>query len=441
MKIERLPRTKRTGFSFGVRLFLCFSILVILSQAVSLYRRGSRGDTDISVFYRTTQLLNNGIGGEVYRQRDSKTGWPISIPPAGLSIFQPLSHLSPAAATMLWALFNLGLAAASVMTLQRYFAALDQKRNLHSKIFPCAAGMFLLLASGSLQVGQYSLMFTACWIFALYAAIGQRNYLSGFLWALPSAIKIYPALLLAAPLSLVKTIRGGVRVLLLFAAGFAVTSLLFPSLFYGLRTWELNTSFWQNTILSPESRMSEMQTLGTRANQSLDAVLLRYLSYDPNFHTKYSDVPHLNYTPETVLQFANIARLGILFITAIAVLSWRRNGFSRSPYNLLMMAALWSSTLYLILPETRTRYAGYTFLAFIPLLTIALAAKIKGDSSGYAARCAVIVVCFVLIMSFIPGSLRAFGLGFLGSLILWIENIRLIHFLKGRAVGKGHEWD
>lgn len=440
MKNEHLPlpqAKKRREFSFGIRLFLSFSILAFLSQANSLYLRGRHGHTDIGVFYRTTQLLNSGIGGEIYRQRDSRTGWPISIPPAGLSIFQPLSHLSHETSTVLWALFNLGIAAASVMVLHKYFAVLDQKRNLHRKIFPCAAGIFLILAGGSLQVGQYSLLFTACWIFALYAATNQRNYLSGFLWALPSAIKIYPILLLAAPLSMAKTIKGNIRVLLFFVIGFIVASLLFPSLYYGLRTWELNISFWQNTVLGSHSRMLEMQTRGTTSNQSLDAVFLRYLSHNSNFHSKYPNVPHLNYTPESVFQFANIARLGILLITGGAVLFWRRSGFSRSPYNLLMMAALWSSTLYLMLPETRARYAVYTFLAFIPLLTTALAAKIKGDILGYAARCTVIAVCLVSVLTFLPDLLCQFGLGFLGALILWIENIKIIYALKGHAVDKG----
>ena len=415
-----------------------FSILAILSQANSLYLRGRHGHTDIGVFYRTTQLLNSGIGGEIYKQRDSKTGWPISIPPAGLSIFQPLSSLSHEASTVVWALFNLVLVAASVTTLHKYFVALDQKRNLHRKIFPCAVGIFLILASGSLQVGQYSLLFTSCWIFALYSSINQRNYLSGFLWALPSAIKIYPTLLLIAPLSLEKTIKGSLRIFLWFAIGFVVASFLFPSLYYGLRTWELNVSFWLNTILGSDSRMLAMQTRGTTSNQSLDAVFLRYLSHDSNFHFNYPNVPHLNYSPESVLRFANIARLAILLITGGAVLSWRRSKFSRSLYNLLMMAALWSSTLYIMLPETRARYAVYTFLAFIPLLTTALAAKKTGDILGYAARCTVITVCLFLVFTFLPDLLCQFGLGFLGALILWIENIRLIHAPKGHAIGKSH---
>lgn len=434
ISIKRSSTTRTAGLSFGARLFLGIAILVILSQAYSLYHRGRRGRTDVGVFYRTTRLLNNGAGGEIYTQRDSSTGWPISIPPAGLALFQPLSHFERAPATLLWAVFNLGLAAVSVLVLHKYVELLERRRRFYRRILPYAAGMLLILASGSIQVGQYSLLFTTCWILALYAGVTRRAGLSGFLWAIPAAIKIYPALLLAAPLSESRRPRDTARQLLLFAAGFGIASILIPFLFYGRLTWELNSSFWLNTIFSPEGRMSEMQSLGENpTNQSLDVFLLRYLHADPDFHTRFPYVPHLNYTAASVLQLANGLRASILILTVGAVWIWRGRGFKPSAHNLLILAALWSATLYLMLPETRGRYAVYAFLAFIPLLAAALAAKILGRERDFVLRGAVLAFCFILVTSLMPTPLRAFGLGLFGALVLWMENIRLMLRHRGRV--------
>jgi hypothetical protein len=423
--------------------FLGFAALVFLIQAISLVTRGAVGDSDIGVFYRTTQLLNDGIGARLYTLHDAKSNWLICIPPAGLALVQPLSFLPPLPATILWALVNIVLAVLAVWALHAFLDSLGERGRLHRAVFPVAAAIFLLLGSGSVQVGQYSVLFAASWIFALWAFSrvarhGSDNATArwaglAFFLALPTAVKGYPLLLAAAPL-LMRGRPGGKRRFLAWSvASLAVFSLIIPLLFYGSRTLELNVSFLQNAIFSPTGRLSTMQGLGSKGNQSLDAICLRYLADDPKFHQRFDYLPHLDWTQAQALKLANVLRLVILLATLGIVLAWRRRGLEFSPYNLLLLMALWSSTLYLMLPETRARYAVYTFLGFMPLLIAALSARRLNRKGEYWLRVVVIAVCFVLILSLMPRLPRVLGLGFLGSLVLWIENLRWIGAQRGQA--------
>ena len=191
-------------------------------------------------------------------------------------------------------------------------------------------------------------------------------------------------------------------------------------------------SFWENVILSPVGQVAYMQTL-RYSNQSLDAVLLRYFSYDPEFHEVFPSVPHVSFDRGQVLVLANVGRVLILLATVGTVWLWRRRSrrtfstfstgstFSTfSTGDVLTMAALWSSTLYMMLPETKSRYAVYAFLGFLPLLQAAL------DRSARSARIwrwAEIAVCTILILVLLPGSVQVYGVGLLGPLVLWLENI------------------
>ena len=87
------------------------------------------------------------------------------------------------------------------------------------------------------------------------------------------------------------------------------------------------------------------------------------------------------------------------------------------------MAALWSSTLYLMLPETKARYAVYAFLGFLPLLQAALDRSAHSTRTARIWRWAEIAACVVLILVLLPGSVQVWGLGLLGPLVLWLENI------------------
>jgi len=89
-----------------------------------------------------------------------------------------------------------------------------------------------------------------------------------------------------------------------------------------------------------------------------------------------------------------------------------------------MMFALWSCTLYLMLPETKARYAVYTFLGFLPLLEVAVAAK---EGSRVRARAvAEIVLCLVLIGGLVPEPVTVYGMGFIGAFGLWLLNLQAL---------------
>ena len=116
--------------------------------------------------------------------------------------------------------------------------------------------------------------------------------------------------------------RYGLRTLIGFMTGIVVFSALIPAPMYGTRAWDLNASFWQNVILNPAGQVAYMQTVRS-SNQSVDALLLRYLTFDKEFHPEEPAMPHLELPKQQVLQYANLARLIILGICRAAVSRWR----------------------------------------------------------------------------------------------------------------------
>jgi hypothetical protein len=198
-----------------------------------------------------------------------------------------------------------------------------------------------------------------------------------------------------------------------------------PMLVYGPRAWDLYVSFWKHVILSPTGQVPFMQNLQAGANQSLDTVFLRYLSHDPDFHTRFASIPHVRLARETVLVCANLARGTVLLTTIASVWAWRARTPAFGPRDLMLMAALWSSTLYLMLPETKARYAVYTFLAFLPLLEAAADRGTRPAWSWISQR-ARIAAYLVLLLVLLPGLLKAYGVGFLGALLLWAGNVSIL---------------
>ena len=175
-----------------------------------------------------------------------------------------------------------------------------------------------------------------------------------------------------------------------------------------------------------------MQTVRA-SNQSLDALLLRYLTFDVEFHPEEPVMPHLELPKQQVLQYANLGRLIILAITLVAVLRWRIRHPTLGPHDVLLLSALWSSTLYLMLPETKARYAVYTFIAFLPLVE---AAVNENEPPSVRARALFeVAFCVILIGGLLPDPPKVYGLGFIGAMVLWLRNLGLVR----EAAGAGTE--
>jgi hypothetical protein len=84
----------------------------------------------------------------------------------------------------------------------------------------------LVLAAGSIQVGQFSLLFLTCWILALDGLARRRDFVAGVAFAPPIAIKLYPALLLGT-IGVLKFRRMAIVLASLLVGGGAWSS--FPS--------------------------------------------------------------------------------------------------------------------------------------------------------------------------------------------------------------------
>jgi hypothetical protein len=394
------------------RLVVTILAVMILVQAGSLVRRGARGDSDFGVYHRTIQLVHGGVGADLYPRADAVSGWPVVLSPAGLALLYPLGWLDTPAASTVWAAVNLALVGVSLAGL-RALVAQTGSSALQAR-FPALVAIYFVLAAGSIQVGQLTVLFTTCWIVALLQYMKGRRMIGNLLLALPATIKVYPALLLAVPLSLARERRTPRRDTLWFAGGIVITALLIPAMVLGSRAVAMNASFVEHVILS-NAQVEFQQRLNTPANQSLDTVLLRYLTFDPDFHPRFPAVPHLTLERAYVLRLADASRAVILVIVLAVVWRWRRSCPAISNGDVVGVAALWCATLYLIMPETKARYAVYTVLAFAPLL----------DRANSRLAQAAVALCAILTTVLVPVALQSFGVGFAGPLALWIANVRL----------------
>ena len=152
----------------------------------------------------------------------------------------------------------------------------------------------------------------------------------------------------------------------------------------------------------------------------LYAVLIRYLSYYPNFHDAYTWVPTLRWDLNDVRALGHLVRAALVAVTLAVVVRFRRRRPDPTLEDLVTLAGVCSATLYVCLPETRARYAVYAFLGFVPFLLLVVRAR--GESSFWAL-CLSLVVCFLLVLGAVPYPLDVVGAGFVGSVGLWVASL------------------
>lgn len=334
-------------------------------------------------------------------------------------MIHPFGQGSVRAAAISWSVFNLVLLAATAWALGFVTRQLPAKRRVLSAVWPHCVLILLLFAPASLQVGQFSILFTACWVFYLALLTSRWRVLAGAALAVPSAIKIYPLLLLGVP---ALSRRPRVVVLSLL---FCVLATASPLLLYGARTGELTTSFWHNAIASSSGRVAEAQTASSPANQGLDSVAFRYLTANQPIQTSYPALPHLALPVEAVTRAVNVTRVVVLALSLwIGVRFWRCA--RRAPlWGEVMFMALMCAALYVILPGAKARYAIYAFPAFWPLLCCAFAARRLNQTRAFWAWSAWIIACCVLV-GLTPAPWRPWGVGLAGTVGLWATNLALL---------------
>jgi hypothetical protein len=414
------PRISRKTWSRKVTFFLVFLVLFNGIQCASLLKRVTYKATDFTVFHNTSVLLGQGAGPQLYEGKDATTGWLRTIPPFGQMIFQPFSLLDIRLSAILWGATNLLLLGLSGATLFYFARRLDAKSRIFLAAVPILILILLSLSPGSIQVGQWSVLFTAFWIFFLGLSASRFRRVASAALAVPIGIKLYPVFLCGV---FILQRRWAAFVISL---GFVALTVALPTLVYGARTPALTQSFWQNAIVGPDSRVVESVAIGSGADQGIDAVGLRYLTSEPKFEARYPGYPNLALSKTSASRLINVFRLFVLVTTiTIGFAVWKR--LESSPlWGTVLLLSLLSAAQYLLLPGAKSRYAIYTFLAFVPLVLQCFAAKRLNHKVAYRRWCAIIVVCVVLTTVLIPDSLRLYGIGLIGPLLLWIFNIRFL---------------
>ncbi len=463
------------------RLVLTLVILVDVAECVSMVRRGSRGESDLGVFHRAAAAVRQGAGEELYRQPDGRSGWPNCIPPAGLLFFYVAADAGNTFWSFIWLSENLVFLALAVWSLSELISGASGRRprlGLVPPVVACAlpvaapadspcprlaarggrgcmwtairglrpstgnpstlAGrgasgprearalvwslvVLLALAAGSLQVGQLSVLFVACWSVAALALQRGKRTLAHLALAIPAAIKLYPALLLAAPLTLARGRRDAMRHLRCFATAFLLVAVAIPAVVWGPgRASRLETSFVENVVFSRHGRISRMIDLHSSANQGLAPVLLRYLTTNPTFHRVHRGVPHLSWPRKCVLVLASGLVGIVLFVTLWLARRWLVVLPPDDPWAVVYATGTWVAALYLALPETRARYAVYASLAFVPILHHLSSRWPELNRLSRVVAVWTAVLTAVLVLSLVPHEMRVYGVGLLGGAALWI---------------------
>lgn len=394
------------------RILLVLAAAFLLLTCVSLAKRAWRGDTDFGVFYRASVALAAGAGGEIYAQRDAPSGWYNCIPPAGMSVFMGLSFFHRLAAGIIWALFNLGLLAACFELLRRIYRKLGDHRVHYEATLPYALIVLAVFGGVCLQTGQTSILFVVCWLGYVLSTTYQKNSWCGFLLALPAAIKLYPVIFGVVPLLRRKWAEVSWGVVWI-----GILTLLVPAIIFRENVIELTTSFFQHQVFDPNGRVMTAAGPTAVSNQGLDAVLLRYLSFVPGLHDQSGAMPHANIDPELVIFAANLMRVAVLVFTAIISVRFIRKPSNEPP---LMLMALWCAALYMILPGAKGRYAIYALPAILAMFAAAHRQYANVDAKeGFKLAALSVASCALLIQLF-PDYLLQFGVGFIGTLILWL---------------------
>jgi hypothetical protein len=83
------------------------------------------------------------------------------------------------------------------------------------------------------------------------------------------------------------------------------------------------------------------------------------------------------------------------------------------------MMALWCAALYMVLPGQKGRYAIYALPAVMVMFAAAHRALANGLISQGKRITALAVVACVLLVQLVPDELLRYGVGYLGTIILW----------------------
>jgi hypothetical protein len=390
-------------------LVLAAAFLVLM--CVSLCKRAWRGDSDFGVFYRAAVSLAAGAGGEMYAERDAPTGWYNCIPPAGMMIFQGLGYVHRLAAGIIWMLANLCMLWGCLAVLRRIYAKLGDEGKHYEATLPYALIVLAIFGGVCLQTGQTSILFTLCWLGYVLSTSLNKNSWSGFLLALPAAIKLYPLMF-----GLIPVIRRKWPEVAWGIVWIVGLTAVIPLVFYRENLVGLLSSFFQYQVLDPNGRVMTAATQTAPSNQGIDSVLLRYFSYVPGLHGEASVLPHANIDPGFILSISNGLRLAILAFTAFASLRWLRANDSKPPF---IMMALWCAALYMVLPGQKGRYAIYVLPAILVMFAAAHRAFANGLISQGKRITALAVVACVLLVQLVPDELLRYGVGYVGTIILW----------------------
>lgn len=399
------------------RVLLVLAAAFLLVTCVSLCKRAWRGDTDFSVFYRAAVSLAAGAGGEIYKERDGATGWYNCIPPAGMVAFMGLSFFHRLTAGILWAVVNLGLLAACFAFLQRIYARMGVGRVHYEATLPYAVVSLAVFGGVCLQTGQTSILFVTCWLGYVYATtLGSASF-AGLLLAAPAAIKLYPLIFGLVPLLRKKWAEASWGMLWL-----AVLTIAIPAFVFRENFMELTSSFFSFQVLNPDGRVMTAAAPTAMSNQGIDAVLLRFLSYVPGFHDQPGVVVRGgNFEAGFVLTVANVLRVCVVLFTAFVSVKWLRTENDEPPF---LLVALWCAALYMILPGAKARYAIYALPAILAMFAAAHREYAMGFTRHGARLAALSIVTCGLLLQIVPVFLLQFGVGYIGTLILWLFTVR-----------------
>ncbi len=440
-----------------IAIIVLLTALVIITGLVTV-RRAHKNSNDFDTFYNAGRAVLQGEGlyytGEYYE--NTKNEGPFLYPPFAALVFVPISILPMGLAAFLWNALNIALFLAALFFVLRILNQTPaqlwshfQKLAILDRLLLAVMSIALLL--DNLTMAQINVLVFFLCVLTLWLERRGKPWIAGLILAAAVLIKLTPLIFCVYFL-----IKRRWRILAAAAAGFALFTLLIPTLVFGPEQNRIYHRQWAGRTLKPSAirfvakfQPEETHPLKQKAvmlehnhltgllaekNQSLQAGLMRLFLKDRVWHSynpqpiyvahRYEKLPVLfGGVPKSALPFVILLiQSGLGLYMVFLWLNSPPGAENRHRTALEMALAFFSMTLFPPLARSHQFVAWmFGFMCLAALHDSGLAQSARGGDNDRqfwlkaGFRLAVLAYC----LQGLPYG-KAAGAGMWANLILWL---------------------
>ncbi|MDD5488131.1 MAG: glycosyltransferase family 87 protein [Candidatus Omnitrophica bacterium] len=429
------------------KVFVVLVVCVLVGFGVYHDMRTVSGSNDLDTYYTAGKFMREGV--TVYRAEVfSTTVSPYLYLPLFAILVSPLTLLSLRVASLVWYLLGLSFFIMSFLITVRLVSGTFDWRGIFSRrslILNIISVLFIFSALlDNISLAQVDFMIYFLIVLSLYAHEKHRDLWAGIIIAAAGVIKIYPLFLL-----LYFTFKGKVRIIAGALIGIFLFVFAVPVACMGVDRFRSEMGDWARMKMAPyarppakrlEDNYTHFESLCKLSNQSLSAVLARYLTdyyYDPKADIEDIDewvgnnIKHkipfpVKLPPYQVEVATKFISLMILLVSFSAVVMGRKRSSRESTsveYAVMLLCMI------LLFPVVQTHLLASMVFPVLAFNTV------RGKMPEKVERVAdiVFIIAFLLYALQADRFMKSLGSGAMSVLVMWV----LFVFLSLRGVGPG----